>query len=290
MKKNIYEILYSDSKIVPLDIDELNKMLEDEMAKENPDTDLLDELTLAIIETENLSIKNTDIEKELCEIRNKTSSKPKIKVWKSALIAACAILLIGNVYTMTTFGDNLFSAAFQKGEQLIVDLAKIKNNKNTYNTDYLFAPMTTDKDPLGIKSLCSIFGAEPVSIPTWIPENLSYKEMIYSVSDSHFTINIVFYDKTDKKDSVNSEYLSVTYHFFDNNIALDDYITENNCMNPKGDTVLYINDSAMITSRIIEKLNQVSHSILIRENTVFMSISCGNLKEHEVRAVFDSIM
>ena len=73
MKENIFDKICSDSSILLPDNAELNELLEAEIAKENPDTELIDELISAIAENDNLIIPDVDIESQLFSIKRKTS-------------------------------------------------------------------------------------------------------------------------------------------------------------------------------------------------------------------------
>lgn len=63
--KHILEKIRSDGSFGELNSEELTKQLDRELAKPNPDYDLVDELTAAILEAKGKTVKEIDVQTEI---------------------------------------------------------------------------------------------------------------------------------------------------------------------------------------------------------------------------------
>lgn len=70
--KHILEKIRSDGSFGELNSEELTKQLDRELAKPNPDYDLVDELTAAILEAKGKTVKEIDVQTEIRTIKQKS--------------------------------------------------------------------------------------------------------------------------------------------------------------------------------------------------------------------------
>lgn len=288
MKENIFEKICSDTSVVLPDNSELNDMLEAEIAKENPDTELIDELISAIAENDNLIIPDVDVESELFNIKRKAGinhRKGFFKQKRAAIAAVIAIIAVGNISTLTVSGENLFSAAFRKGKQIFIDLTKIKNNSES--SEYDFSPPTTDDDPYGIRYFCSIYDEIPPVVPTWIPDNLSYHEVTLSNTDTYNHIVVDFKEYGSEKEVHKGKSFSINYYFFNNRNNLEEYL--NHCKENDTEKVLFKDDNCSLTTYTLPQINVVTHSIFMCKDNVLIQTYSLNLTDEEAFSILDAI-
>ncbi|MBR4021833.1 MAG: hypothetical protein IKI94_04435 [Ruminococcus sp.] len=291
MKENIFEKICSDTSVVLPDNSELNDMLEAEIAKENPDTELIDELISAIAENDNLIIPDVDVESEFFSIKRKAGTNRRkgfFKQKRAAIAAVIALVAAGNICTLTVFGENLFTAAFRKGEQILIDLSKIETDSES--SEYDFSPPTTDDDPYGIRYFCSIYDEVPPVVPTWIPDNISYCDVIYSKSGKQKNISIEFDEYAPEKNAIELRFVNIYYHFFNNH---DDMIKYAETYRYNNDTeqerIIIEDDYRRLTSYIFQGLNNVHHDITIMNGNTYIYINCINMTDEEACAILDGI-
>lgn len=191
MKENIFEKIYSDTSVMLPDNSELNDMLEAEIAKENPDIELIDELISAIAENDNLIIPDVDVESGLFNIKRKAGINRRKGFFKrklSAIVAAaCAILALSNIYTYSAYGNNLYTLVTKKNHFIsfkFLDSDKTDKNKFCY-------------DDYGVKKFFEELGMK-VEAPMYYPDNFVITEkhpdeFILTLSDGTGQVDISFY-------------------------------------------------------------------------------------------------
>ncbi len=288
MKENIFEKICSDSSVLLPDNAELNELLEAEIAKENPDTELIDELISAIAENDNLIIPDIDIENQLFSIKRKAGinrRKGLFKQKKAAIAAVVALIAVGNISTLTVSGENLFTAAFRKGEQIFIDLKKIKNDSQS--SKYDFSPPTTDDDPYGIRYFCSVYDEIPPVVPTWIPDNLSYHEVTLSNTDTYSHIVVDFKEYGYEKEVHKGKSFSINYYFFNNRHDLVEYL--NHYKENNSEKVLFEDDNCSLTAYTLPQINVAAHSIFMCRDNVLIQTYSLNLTDEEAFAILDAI-
>ncbi len=288
MKENIFEKIYSDTSVMLPDNSELNDMLKAEIAKENPDTELIDELISAIAENDNLIIPDIDIENQLFSIKRKAGinrRKGLFKQKKAAIAAVVALITVGNISTLTVSGENLFTAAFRKGEQIFIDLKKIKNDSQS--SEYNFSPTVSEDDPYGIRYFCSIYDETPPVVPTWIPDNLSYHEVTLSNTDTYSHIVVDFKECGYEKEVYKGKSFSINYYFFNNRDDLAEYL--NHYKENNSEKVLFEDDNCSMTAYTLPQINVAAHSIFMCRDNVLIQTYSLNLTDEEAFAILDAI-
>lgn len=187
MNNRLFEHLCNDKNFVVRTAEELRCELEAEMQKESPDTDLINELVLAISEAENLPPVNIDIEKEYTKITINKNKKPVLRRFKVIAAAACAILTLSNIYTYSAYGNNLYTLVTKKNHFIsfkFLDSDKTDKNKFCY-------------DDYGVKKFFEELGMK-VEAPMYYPDNFVITEkhpdeFILTLSDGTGQVDISFY-------------------------------------------------------------------------------------------------
>lgn len=288
MKENIFNKICSDSSILLPDNAELNELLEAEIAKENPDTELIDELISAIAENDNLIIPDVDIESQLFSIKRKAGinrRKGFFKPKKAAIAAVIALIAVGNISALTVSGENLFTAAFRKGEQIFIDLKKIKNDSQS--SKYDFSPTVSEDDPYGIRYFCSVYDEIPPVVPTWIPDNLLYHEVTLSNTDTYNHIVVDFKESGSEKEANKGKSFSINYYFFNNRDDLGEYL--NHYKGNNSEKVLFEGDNSSLTAYTLPQINVAVHSIFMCRDNVLIQTYSLNLTDEEAFAILDAI-
>ncbi|MBR1592928.1 MAG: DUF4367 domain-containing protein [Ruminococcus sp.] len=168
-KKSAALLLIEDESIEIPDIEELNKMLSDEIGRDSPDYDLIDEITQLIMEKKGLE-SNVSPENGISAIKRRSlKHRHGKRAWKFALTAAASILIMGNVITVNAKGESFLAAIIEQTRQQI---------DFNFRDDHRFSGEGSQTyDPYGIKQQCEEYGFIPEA-PMYLPEELSY-----SVSD-----------------------------------------------------------------------------------------------------------
>lgn len=183
MDKNVLNDIISAEPFKELSAEELTKELDSEMAKPNPDFDLVDELTEAILEARKTPVKKEekDIEAEIAMIKEKANAKKRIfrcPKWVAAVSAACLMLVVANTVSVAALGMNIFSAAieFTKGG-FSVDFSKQEQNA-------IELP-TSESDPYGFIAKLAEYDIS-FETPHYIPDGF---ELEYTSSNTNDNIS-----------------------------------------------------------------------------------------------------
>lgn len=180
-KDYILEKIRSDGSFGTLNAEELEKQLDREFAKPNPDYDLVDELTAAILETRGKVVKEIDVQSEIRTIKNKADKGIKrfrCPKWVVAVSAACIVFIGANTVSTAAWGMNIFSAIVQ------ISKGGISINLNNSEKQGAIELPTSDNDPYGIKAKCAEYDISPIT-PYYLPEGFKLtdcKENILSHS------------------------------------------------------------------------------------------------------------
>lgn len=184
---------------------DLNQMLDEEMAKPEKERDYK---KIADLSRACFAVLGDNEEKYIEESFHRTKEKlfnPKITMRKRlriAVVASAAALLVGaNIFTVTAYNMNLFSA-----------LVKISDGGFALNPtpqETIILPTTPD-DPLGIKAECAKYGITEVLAPTYLPEGFTLEEIEHNCTEGYLnTIRFDYYD-------VHRNVIQITYTQWDN--------------------------------------------------------------------------
>lgn len=199
---------------------ELNRMLDEEMAKPHKMRDYakIEEISRACAAVMGDAEQEKEAMQQGYETLTAALHKPRIRmtgrIKAAAVLASAAAVLVGaNIFTVTAYNMNLFSA-----------LVKITNggfalNPQPQETAEL---PTTAEDPYGIKAECAKYGITDVLAPTYLPESFTLGILNQETIEDHLnSIDFTFYD-------ADGNLIQILYNQWDNetlhgNTPCDDY-------------------------------------------------------------------
>ena len=197
---NISNITEADKEL----LNELQAQLDEELKKpvKQQNFDLIDEITKTICEIHK--------ENELIEAKSqngiaymKSQIKPNyqksnLRKWSTVLGSCAAVVLALNIASISAFGTNMFTAAYQivKGGMTI----------NMDKEDSVELP-TTDDDPYGMKAKCAEYEMYPLT-PTYIPEGF---ELVNIVDDVNEVFTNVIFQYKDSGIKLNFDFLYIPF-------------------------------------------------------------------------------
>ncbi len=174
-------------------LQELNQMLDEEMAKPHNERDYkkIKEISAACAAV----LNDAEIEKEAMEQGFKKVmakiSKPAISVRRRVRVAvaaagAAAVLVGANLYTVTAYNTNVFSA--------LVKIADGSFALNPQPTETVDLPTASD-DPYGIKAECAKYGITDVLAPTYLPEGFVLEDVNHLYTEGYINkISFTYFD------------------------------------------------------------------------------------------------
>lgn len=200
-KEYILEKIRSDDSFGNVNAEELTVQLDRELAKPNPDYDLVDELTAAILEARRKAVQEIDVQSEIKAIKKKADNGIKrfrCPRWAVAASAACLALIGANTVSVAAWGTNIFSAfvQFTKGD-LTIDFGK--QEQAVINLP------TSEDDPYGIKAKCAEYDIYPKT-PFYLPEGFELVDFYADIKES-FSDICFFYQNGKVK-------LNITYTMY----------------------------------------------------------------------------
>ena len=153
--------------------EELEAMLDKELSKSEDETDygLVNQLSMAVCEASGNNAYDIDVPRKLMEFKAEKAARKshfRIPKWSVGFIAACFVLICGNIYTVSAWDMNVFSfiVEFTKGGA-IIDFKK--------TPDEIVLP-TSDDDPYGMIAKCAEIGIK-TETPHYIPDEFILKEV-----------------------------------------------------------------------------------------------------------------
>lgn len=197
---------------------ELNRMLDEEMAKPHNERDYkkIKEISAACAAV----LDDAEQEKEVMEQGFKKVmakiNKPVISVRRRIQVAVAAagtaaVLVGANLYTVTAYNTNVFSA-----------LVKIADGSFALNPQPLAPLPTTTEDPYGIKAECAKYGITDVLAPTYLPEGFVLEDLDHLYTEGYLNkIDFTYFD-------ADRNVIVIIYNQWDNetlhgNTPCDDY-------------------------------------------------------------------
>ena len=230
---NISNITDSDRQL----LNELQTQLDNELKKPvtQQNFDLIDEITETICEirkeNEFIEAKSRNGIEYLKKQTEPVCKKSKLKKWCTILGSCVAVVLVLNVASISAFGKNVFSTAYQivKGG-INIDMDKEKP---------IELPAESD-DPYGMKAKCAEYDMYPLT-PTYIPEGFEL-------------VNVV--------DDVNEVFTNIIFQYKDNGIKLNfDF-----CQYKEGEEIPPIGIPTDTYNIVEEKVNERTMYILKEDN------------------------
>ncbi|HIZ54743.1 MAG TPA: DUF4367 domain-containing protein [Firmicutes bacterium] len=201
------DAVYEDLQSLPdYTEEELRQIIQKELKKPRQERDyaLIDETSM-LLDFMGAEVPSPDPQEVFLEMeRRGRAHKQKVRRRFRTAMAACLTLVVlagANMFSVSVYGENLFSTAVQYlGEGVFqIDFEKEEPT--------ISLPVTED-DPYGIRTKCEEYGMEGVLTPTYIPEGFELKKaycesmeknenkkayFLYRESDNRFSITIRYY-------------------------------------------------------------------------------------------------
>lgn len=169
----ISRVLSENSSDIVKTAEELEAMLDKELSKPENEIDfgLVNQLSIAVNEAAGNKPYDIDVNQKLMEFESRKAAEKKrfrIPTWSVGLIAACLVLIFGNVYTVSAWNMNVFSfiVEFTKGGATI-------DFDNSINE--VVIPVS-DNDPYGIIAKCAEIEMT-TETPHYIPDGYVLTDM-----------------------------------------------------------------------------------------------------------------
>lgn len=180
-KNQILEKIRSDTSLDEITCEELEKQLDSELAKSSPDLDLVDELTVAILEARGTTVKEVDVQNEIATIRRKGIRRFRCPKWAVAVCAVCVTLIGANMMTVSAWGTNIVSSFIK------ITNSGVHVNFNKMNHE-VHLP-TSEDDPYGFIAKLAEYDIE-FETPHYIPDGFILTHIDTNVSD--FSSDVCF--------------------------------------------------------------------------------------------------
>lgn len=183
---NISNITDSDRQL----LNELQTQLENELKKPvtQQNFDLIDEITETICEirkeNEFIEAKSRNSIEYLKKQTEPVCKKSKLKKWCTILGSCVAVVLVLNVASISAFGKNGFSTAYQ--------IVKGGINIDMDKKEAIELP-TTSEDPYGMKAKCAEYDMFPLT-PTYIPEGFELVNVADDVNEVFTNVILQYKD------------------------------------------------------------------------------------------------
>lgn len=196
------DAVYEDLQSLPdYTEEELRQIIQKELKKPREERDyaLIDETSM-LLDFMGAEVPSPDPQEVFLEMeRRGRAHKQKVRRRFRTAMAACLTLVVlagANMFSVSVYGENLFSTAVQYlGEGIFqIDFEKEEPT--------ISLPVTED-DPYGIRTKCEEYGMEGVLTPTYIPEGFELKKAYCEVGE-----------KSDTRSAYFSYYKSEDYVFF----------------------------------------------------------------------------
>ena len=183
--------------------EELEAMLDKELSKSEDETDygLVNQLSMAVCEASGNNAYDIDVPRKLMEFKAEKAARKshfRIPKWSVGFIAACFVLICGNIYTVSAWDMNVFSfiVEFTKGGA-IIDFKK--------TPDEIVLP-TSEDDPYGILEVCRENGIN-IETPHYLPDRFI---LTYLETDPEKRYICMTY----KKNKNDKEFINLTFSGF----------------------------------------------------------------------------
>ena len=199
----IIEKILSDGSIADITAEELEKELDEELKKPEPDYDLVEELTEVIIEARGQAVRKIDVQSEISKIKRRANAEEKkFRCPKrvAAVSAACLVLVGANTFSIASWGMNIFSA--------IVEISKggISIDFGKQEQQEVIKLPTSESDPYGIKTKCAEYEVYPEA-PDYLPQGFELVD--FQAEELENSTDLMFYYK---KNNVKLNFSVYYYH------------------------------------------------------------------------------
>lgn len=290
--RTINSIINDDSIETP-DISRTERLLEEEIVRDDPDFELIDELTRLLMELKDIAPQDADFENGLAKIERKAVKNHKRRSIKRILgIAASFVLVCALLYKpLNASGliDRFPALKFVDGH-LVVDL------KNSADPDKKAGKKTDPDDPYSIKNVASVYGMD-VYTPTYMPEGKFTYHNKCEKSDGKIRCCFTFFYNEEGKAPYLCKNIDVIYEsakpdeldIFEYNSGDD---SSRNRINPMEKTVVCGIDAYIFSFHEPDTKNDIYtmrfYYKTSEDNGVLTTVMCQNLTKEEAYAVYNS--
>ncbi|MCM1506645.1 MAG: hypothetical protein NC177_05860 [Ruminococcus flavefaciens] len=189
--EKIIKALCSDSHIETPDIKTLERLRDEELARDNPDFELIDEITKNILELKNIPETKIDIEQEIHAIKRRGIKRHgKIKISRFVSVAVVAVCLItANIFASPFIADgvrNFFPSIYTQNNKVFIDFNNAGEKNNSIEEEKEETEKYIQRNSMGlgdIKTFAETHGLN-VYVPTDEILDQDYK-MDISYSNTH---------------------------------------------------------------------------------------------------------
>ncbi len=211
--ETIMKNLFYDENIELPDIKKLEYLLSEELARDNPDFELIDEITKAIIELKEIPLKEIDIDSEINFLnRKKIKYHKKRKLPKFAVTAAVvSAIILTNCLASPFIAEgvrNFFPSLLQTKDKVIL-------NFNNSNEKYHDTNIDIEEHEISdIRDFAAFHGMN-IYAPEWIPEGEFTVEMEYRTNSDDEEICSFIFDWLQEDLSLSQKSLGLHYELLD---------------------------------------------------------------------------
>lgn len=284
--------IINDNSIETPNISRTERLLEEEIIRDNPDFELIDELTKLLSELKGIELDNINADNERAEIKRKATKirRKRLNVRKALGIAASFVLICTLLYRpLNASGliDKFPSLKIRNGH-LTIDFKDSADPDKKAGTDIDSA------DPYSIKRIAAVYGMD-VFTPTYMPEGE------FTFSNKSGNIDGVqqccfnFYWKEEGKGAYMCKNIEIVYQVTSldkiNVFDVDDHSSGME-VNPMDQTVVCGIDAYIFSFYDPATECDVYTMRFYQKTTVndgiMTTVLCQNLTEEEVYAVYNS--
>lgn len=221
-KKIIYDICCDNHIEIP-DIESLENRLEEEMSRDNPDFDLIDEITGTILELKNITVPEIDIDSEIRTIKRKGIKQHHLKFRLPKFLSVAAVIAVVtavNLFASLFIADgvrNFFPSIDTRDNKTVLDFRYSDSEKNSS-----FQPKKSNYNI--IRDLTAMHGMN-VYIPTeGLPSNEISMNILYE-RENGIVKSITFLANYQSDNHYSSTWVDISYQVIDSD-NLDGKIVE----------------------------------------------------------------
>lgn len=151
------------NKYMKLNAIEIEKLLDKEISKKNPNFKYINKLSEILIEAQSGGVPEIDVDEayEKFKVISKQRKAVRVPKWVCGVAACITVLFCGNIYTVSAYDMNVFSFTVEYMEGGV---------KIGFNQETEIVLPTSEDDPYGIIAVLAENGIENVETPHYIPD------------------------------------------------------------------------------------------------------------------------
>ena len=295
MNSSAIKMLLSDTAFKVRNADELRRELDIETAKQIPDTDVINELVLSIIEAERDVKSISNLTYEVVEKQEKTIRVKRSRMRYASIVAA-TLLLLGNIAVFSIIDKNMSRAPDYASELSELgkeaDLDKYSLQINEYGLSFLDTRKTDNStvevsknDPYGIKRFLKEYDIE-FEAPEWLPDDLIKTNFIKNDPQPIWTLEFKNHEIID-----GDEYSMYSLEKDERKIMITFTVEDKPYRSNMMGTLEYIREIELNghSALLVKYKEELVYTLHFRRNEVYMTMLFNNLTSEEVYKIIYSI-